>query len=190
MRKIILVVHVSIDGFVAGINGEFDDFDPSPENLELVCGLTEEADAFLMGRISYQLLESNWPNAWKKPNATDSEIKYSNWYNKAEKIVVSNSLSQMDAPNVTILGGDNIVDEILKIKKEEGKNILMYGSPSTFQMLNDLNVIDEYRIILYPAIFGKGILLFSQNQMPKKLKLLSTRQLSKGEILLSYKTGV
>jgi dihydrofolate reductase len=96
----------------------------------------------------------------------------------------------MDAPNVTILGGDNIVDEILKIKKEEGKNILMYGSPSTFQMLNDLNVIDEYRIILYPAIFGKGILLFSQNQMPKKLKLLSTRQLSKGEILLSYKTGV
>ena len=58
MRKIILIVHTSLDGFVAGVNGEFDNFKPSPENLDFVCSLTDNSDAALVGRVSYEMLES------------------------------------------------------------------------------------------------------------------------------------
>lgn len=94
MRKIILIVHTSIDGFVAGKRGEFDDFNPSPENLDFISSLTEEADAALMGRVSYQMLQSFWPDARNKPYASKSEIKYSNWFNDAQKIVLSNSMTE------------------------------------------------------------------------------------------------
>ena len=186
MRKLILIVHTSIDGFVAGKNGEFDGFKPSPENLEFVCSLTDEADAALMGRVSYEMLESGWPHAWEKPGATPSEIKYSHWYNAAEKIVISKTLERTNLHNLTIIP-THIEEEILKIKKHKGKDILLFGSPTVFQTLADLNVIDEYWIIVYPAIFGKGILLFSHNSIPKKMTLLNTKQLSNGEIALHYK---
>jgi dihydrofolate reductase len=88
MRKLILIVHACPDGFVAGPKGELDGFDAGEENLEFVCKLTEEADTALFGRISYQLLNSWWPTARDRPNATKGEIAYSNWYNNAKKIVI------------------------------------------------------------------------------------------------------
>ena len=135
MRKLILIVHTSLDGFVAGENGEFDGFNPSPENLDFVCSLTDEADAALAGRISYQMLESYWPTARDKANATSSEIKYSNWYNDAEKIVLSKSLSKTNLNKTTIIS-ENIADKILEVKNRKGKNILMFGSPTIFEILN------------------------------------------------------
>src|SRR6478609_3495031 len=114
MRKIILIVHTSLDGFVAGENGEFDGFNPSPENLDLVCSLTEDADAALAGRISYQMLDANWPAARDRENASKSEIKYSNWYNDAKKIVLSKSLSENHSGDVTIVS-ENIAENLLEI---------------------------------------------------------------------------
>lgn len=74
MRQLILVVHISLDGFVAGTKGELDGFDASEENLQFVCSLTEHADAALFGRISYELLNNYWPTAKDKPNATQGEL--------------------------------------------------------------------------------------------------------------------
>lgn len=78
MRKLILIVHVTLDGYVADENGALDNFIQSPENLEFVCSLTEESDAALVGRKSYEMLESYWPTARDKEKATQEEIKYSN----------------------------------------------------------------------------------------------------------------
>ena len=188
MRKIILIVHTSLDGFVAGENGEFDGFNPSPENLDLVCSLTEDADAALAGRISYQMLDANWPTARDRENASKSEIKYSNWYNDARKIVLSKSLSENHSSDVTIVSED-IAEKLLEIKNQKGKNILMFGSPTAFQALNKLDLIDEYWVINYPALFGKGIPFFTLAETPRKLKLLSTKQLSNGEVVIHYKVG-
>jgi dihydrofolate reductase len=186
MRKLILIVHTSIDGFVAGVKGEFDGFNASPENLDFVCELTDEADAALVGRISYQMLNSYWPTARDNANASRSEIKYSNWYNDAEKIVLSRSLSKSNLNKTTIIS-ENIADNLLKIKNGEGKNILMFGSPTIFEILHKLNIIDEYWIINYPALFGNGISFFTRAGTPRKIKLLSTRQFSNGEIAINYK---
>lgn len=186
MRKLILIVHTSLDGFAAGVKGEFDGFDASPESLDFVNDLTDEADAALVGRISYQMLESNWPTVRDNPNASKSEIKYSNWYNDAEKIVLSKSLSKSNKSKTTIIS-ENIADNLLEIKNQKGKNILMFGSPTIFEILNELNLIDEYWVITYPAFFGKGIPFFTRAETPKKLKLLGTKQFSNGEVVINYK---
>jgi dihydrofolate reductase len=186
MKKLILIAHISLDGFAAGEQGEFDGFNPSPESLEFVCDLTDKADALLVGRVSYQMLETAWPTMWSKPNATPSEIKYSNWYNAAEKIVLSNTLTKGNSPNTKIING-NILSEITKIKQQGNKNILLFGSPATFRKLNELKLIDEYWILLYPTLFGKGIPLFLTGEPMKKLKLTNSIKLTNGEMAINYK---
>ena len=185
MRKLILVAHISLDGFVAGANGELDGFEPAEENLEFVCKLTEDADAALFGRNSYQLLQKYWPTARDHPGATMGEIVYSNWYNQAKKIIISRTMSGKHLPNTTIIS-DNIASEMIKIKTQPGKNILIFGSPAASQTLMQLKLIDSYWIFINPALFGKGIPLFPANTNLTKLKLISTRKFNNGEIAFNY----
>jgi dihydrofolate reductase len=70
MRKLVLIVHTSLDGFVAGPQGELSDFDPGEDNLAFVASLTETADAAMFGRLSYELLEAHWPHVKDKPDAS------------------------------------------------------------------------------------------------------------------------
>lgn len=185
MRKLILVVHISLDGFVAGQNGELDGFDAGEENLEFVCRLTDEADAALFGRTSYQMLEAYWPTAKDRANATKSEIAYSNWYNKAQKIVISKTMQGQHLRNTTVIGG-NILNEIGKIKEEPGKNILIFGSPAASQSLMRLDLIDGFWIFVNPVIFGSGIPLFAGGENQQKLRLVTTKSFSNGETALHY----
>ncbi|MFC0774681.1 dihydrofolate reductase family protein [Terrimonas alba] len=185
MRKLILVVHTSLDGFVAGLKGEFDDFPGGEENLDFVCQLTEEADAALFGRNSYQLLNSYWPAAKDTPNASGGTVAYSTWYNKAHKIVVSKTLTDEGMPNTSVIR-ENIQDEINAIKSRDGKNILLFGSPVLTKTLMQLDLIDSYWIFVNPVIFGKGIPLFTEPTNKTKLTLTTTRQFFNGEIGLYY----
>jgi dihydrofolate reductase len=185
MRKIILIIHTSIDGFVASENGDFDELVQSPENLDFVCSLTDTADAVLAGRTSFQMLDSYWPTAHQNPDASPGEIKYSNWYNKAEKIVLSKSLTEKKSGDVTVLS-ENIEDGLLQIKNKKGKDILLFGSPSVYKALTKLNLIDEYWMIKYPVLLGQGIPLFDYTNK-LKLKCLSSKQFAKGEIAIHYK---
>lgn len=185
MRKLILLAHISLDGFVAGPNGELKDFPSGEENLQFVCDLTEDADAALFGRVSYELLNSYWPTAKDLPNATQGQIAYSNWYNNASKIVVSETMSKENLIN-TIVISENIADEISKMKQQAGKNILIFGSPSVSQLLMQYNLIDDYWIFINPVIFGKGIPLFDGSLNKIKLELSITRSFPNGEVALNY----
>jgi len=185
MRKLILIAHTSLDGFVAGTKGELTDFDVSDENLAFVCTLTDEADAALFGRISYQLLDGYWPSAKDREHATKAEVAFSNWYNNAAKIVFSKTLSAENLNN-TIIIREIISSEISKIKEENGKDILIFGSPSVSQILMELNLIDSYWIFINPIIFGKGIPLFAELTNKSKLKILATKQFANGELAINY----
>ena len=184
-RKIILLAHISLDGFVAGLNGELDDFDKGEENLEFVCKLTEDADTALFGRLSYELLNSYWPTARDHPKAKKGEIAYSNWYNNAKKIIISKKMTDGGLMNTTIING-NISNEIIKIKEQPGKNILIFGSPSVSQLLMKLDLIDSYWIFINSIIFGEGIHLFADMKDKKRLKFLTTKEFPNGEIALHY----
>lgn len=185
MRKLVLVVHISLDGFVAGTNGDLSGFDPGGENLEFVCKLTEDADAAMFGRVSYQLLNQYWPTAYKKPGASEGEIDYSNWYNNAHKFVVSQTLPSGNEPKTIIINGD-IVANIKTIKQEPGRDILIFGSPNLSQQLIEAGLIDSYWIFINPVIFGSGIPLFKQLPGLIKLSLLSTMHFPNGEMAMNF----
>jgi len=188
MRELTLIVQTSLDGFVAGLNGGFENFIGGEENLEFVCSITDDADAALFGRVSYQLLESNWPTAASKPDATKNEIKYSTWYNAVPKFVLSRTLTIKESVNTYIISED-METEINYIKNQPGKNILMFGSPTAVQSLLDLNLIDSFWIVVHPVIFGEGIPFFSNRKNNIKLELLTSKQLCNGTLCNKYSVG-
>ena len=185
MRELNLIAQISLDGFVAGSNGEFDNFIGGEENLEFVCSITDTADAAMFGRISYELLESNWPTAGNKPGATKNEIKYSNWYNSACKIVLSRTLSKDNLKNTTIIC-DDILPTISKIKEQRGKDILIFGSPTIVHELFDSGIIDNIWLIVHPVVFGSGIPLFRSGNQVTKFTLMVSQQLSTGILCNKY----
>jgi len=185
MRELILIAQTSLDGFVAGPNGEFDNFVGGEENLEFVSNLTDTADAAMFGRISYELLESAWPTAGSKPNATKNEIKYSHWYNSVSKIVLSRTLSNENLKNTKIISED-ILPQINKIKEQPGKDILIFGSPTIVHELFDLTIIDNIWLIVHPVIFGNGIPLFRKGNQVTRFTLSISQQLSNGTLCNKY----
>ena len=184
MRKLVLIAQISLDGFVAGPNGEFDFFIGDEENLELVCSITNEADAALLGRVSYQLLNSSWPTAASQPNATKNTIKYSNWYNRVPKIVLSKTLKEVDGK--TIVFSENIAGEINKIKSQPGKDILLFGSPTALHSLLQQNLLDSFWLIIHPVNFGKGVSLFKESNTVIKSSPSQIHQLSNGTVCIKY----
>jgi dihydrofolate reductase len=185
MRKLLLLAQISLDGYVSGSDGTFDHFIGGEENLEFVCGITDHADAALLGRKSYALLDAGWPGAAERPGATPNEIKYSNWYNKVPKYVVSGSMQQAGSANSVFIN-QNIAAEIQRIKSQEGKDILLFGSPSIAQFLLEQNLLDGCWILLHPVMFGNGTPLFKPMPAPLKLKLVQTHQLTTGVLALRY----
>jgi dihydrofolate reductase len=184
MRDINLIAQISLDGFVAGIKGEFDNFTQGEETLEFVCNITDTADAAMFGRISYQLLESDWPTAGSKPGATKNIIKYSDWYNSASKIIFSRTLKD-NLKNATIISG-NLLPQINKIKEQNGKDILIFGSPTIAHELMNLNTIDHIWLIVHPVIFGDGIPLFRTRNHNIQFTLSYSHQLPNGVICNKY----
>jgi dihydrofolate reductase len=185
MRKIISFMHSSLDGFVAGPNGEMDWIKVDEEIFAHVGKRISEGDTALYGRVTYQMMEGYWPTAADKPNATRHDIEHSKWYKKVHKIVLSKTLRDADLTNTEIIS-DNLTDRINKIKQKPGEDILLFGSPTATHSLIQLNLIDGYWLFVNPIILGQGIPLFTGIKEKIKLKLFKTQQFSCGVTELSY----
>jgi dihydrofolate reductase len=188
MRKIISFMHVSLDGFVAGPNGEMDWIKVDQEIFDHVGKRVSESDTALYGRVTYQLMESYWPTAGDKPTATKHDIEHAKWYKKVHKVVLSKTMNDTGLTNTTIIS-DNLSDRINEIKQSgngEGKHILLFGSPTATHSLIQLNLIDGYWLFVNPIILGRGIPLFADVKDKIKLKLLTTQQFACGVTELNY----
>ncbi|MEO7524205.1 MAG: dihydrofolate reductase family protein [Ferruginibacter sp.] len=185
MRKLILIAQTSLDGFVAGVHGEFDHFIGGDENLGFVCSITDDSDTILLGRISFQLLNNDWPNAARNNGATKNMIKYSNWYNASKKFVVSSNLKTIDSGNIKIIC-KNIAAEITDLKNQQGKDILIFGSPHLVHSLLELNLLDSFWLVIHPVLFGNGIPLFRNSEKVTKLRSVASKQLSDGTFCHKY----
>jgi dihydrofolate reductase len=188
MKKLVLLMHTSLDGFVAGPNGEMDWIHADKEMFKIAGKRTDESDTALYGRVTYDMMEGYWPTAADQPEATEHDRKHSAWYNSVQKLVVSRSLAGKDIPNTRILNED-VAEEISRQKQQEGKNILLIGSPSVVHLLMPDNLIDEYWLFVNPILLGKGIPLFQNITNTIKLKLESTKLFSSGVICLHYVAG-
>jgi dihydrofolate reductase len=186
MRKIISFMHVSLDGFVAGLNGEMDWIKVDDEIFDYVGKRISEGDTAIYGRVTYEMMENYWPTAADKPGATKHDIEHSKWYKNVHKIVLSKTIKDAGLTNTTIIS-DNLSDRINEIKQQAGPDIALFGSPTTTHSLMQLNLIDGYWLFVNPIILGQGIPLFVNSKDKTTLNLLTTRQFACGVTELNYK---
>lgn len=178
-------MHISLDGFVAGPNGEMDWIKVDEEIFNYAGKRIGEGDAALYGRVTYEMMENYWPGAGDKPNASRHDIEHSKWYNKVRKIVLSKTMKDAGLVNTTIISS-NLADNINEIKQQPGNDILIFGSPAATHALMQLNLIDGYWLFVNPVILGQGIPLFTDIKNKIKLQLLTTRQFTCGVTELNY----
>lgn len=187
MRKIILFMHVSLDGFVEGPNGENDlDWISYDKEMEKHAENTiQNVDAAIYGRVTYQMMEGYWPTVPSNPSSSHHDMNHAQWIEQVTKIVISSSLETVEWNN-TILIKDNILKEISALKKQPGKDMMIFGSPSLSYTLMQLGLIDELKLTLNPVLLGKGIPLFKDIKEKCKLKLKNSKTFDSGVVALHY----
>ena len=185
MRKLTSFMHISLDGFVAGPNGEMNWIKVDDELFDFVGKRIGETDTALYGRATFQMMENYWPTAGDNPKASKHDIEHSRWYKSAHKIVLSKTISDAKSPNTTVIS-DNLSDRINKIKQQAGTEILVFGSPTATHSLLQQDLIDGFWLFVNPIILGKGIPLFTDIKNKLELKLLATRQFTSGVTELDY----
>jgi dihydrofolate reductase len=185
MRKLVLFMHVSLDGFVAGPNGEMDWIKVDDEIFQYASDRTNESDAALYGRVTYQMMDSYWPTAASQSGASKHDIEHSHWYNSVPKVILSRTMEGTQANNVKIIS-KKIQEEITKLKAAPGKDILMLGSPSAAHSLMQYDLIDSYWLFVNPILLGDGIPLFKGIKEQRSLKLVKSNAFTSGVTCLHY----
>jgi len=186
MRKIIMLNRVSLDGFFAGANGEIDWFVPDPE-VEKAAHEMMQPDTLLLGRVTYQLFESYWPQVAMDPNAPKEALVLANELAQMTKVVFSKTtLKEVTWENSKLVNGD-LTEEVKALKQGEGADITIFGSGTIVQQLANEGLIDEYLITLTPVVLGTGKPLF-RDVKNINLELLETRNFGTGNVLLHYTT--
>ena len=180
-------MHISLDGFVAGPNGEMDWIKVDEEIFDYIGKRISEGDTALYGRVTYQMMEGYWPTAGEQPGASKHDIEHSKWYKNVQKVVLSKTMKDATLPNTKIIS-DNIAGRINEIKQSASgsEEILLFGSPTATHSLMQLNLIDGYWLFVNPIILGRGIPLFAGIKDKIKLKLLTTQQFTSGVTALDY----
>jgi len=185
MRKIIVFNMVSVDGFFAGVDGNLDWHNVDDEFNKFAIKQMREFHTILFGRTTYQMFESFWPVALKDPNTSEDNRKVAQSINDIEKIVFSSTLEKVTWNNSKILKEINS-EEIKKLKQETGKDMVIFGSGTIVQAMTNLNLIDEYRLMINPVILGQGKPMFKDLKDIVNLKLLNTKTFKNGNVLLCY----
>jgi dihydrofolate reductase len=180
MRKLIVSAWISLDGiFDAELMNEwFNPFDSESRQDYIRNGILA-CDAIMFGRKTYEMLAPYW-SAQK-----NNEMGVADKLNNAPKYVVSKTLKSADWNNSTIIG-DNLVNDIIKLKQQPGNEIQIEGSAKLVASLAKANLIDEYRLLVHPIIMGKGKGFFKEGFSTNGLRLTKTEPLDNGVIALYY----
>ncbi len=177
MRRVIASNLMSLDGYFERPNKEFNWFVPDEDFLEYAKKLLRSVDTILFGRITYLHMAAYWPQA--APDEIARKM------NGLSKVVFSKTLEKAEWSNSRLVHGD-AAQEVAKMKKAAGGDIVIFGSAQLAASLLEAGQIDEYRVIIDPILLGAGNLLFANIKQTIKLNLLGTQTLRSGVVILSY----
>jgi len=185
MRKLKLQMQLTIDGFVAGPNGELDwmDFDWDNTLKDYVTELTDSVDTIVMGRKLAEGFIPYWKNVTSNP--ADIQYDFGKKMTDKPKIVFTRTLETSEWDN-TKLGKGDLAEEITKLKNQPGKDIIVYGGATFVSDLIKHNLVDEYHLFINPVVIGNGMTIFKDLPM-KKMELVKTITGSNGIVVLFYK---
>src|SRR6478735_6176818 len=181
MRKLIFAINITLDGCCDHTKQFVDE-----EQLEYFTHLTREADLQVFGRKTYELMVPYWPEVLKDRSATKADTDFARAFVSTSKVVFSRSLASAEDKNTRIVRTD-LHDEILKLKQEQGKNILV-GGVSIPSQLMELGLVDEYRFVVGPIVAGEGRRLLEGVSLPQRLqlKLVESKVFKSGCVALHY----
>ncbi len=188
MRKIISMIHLSLDGFASGLNDELDWISYDSELEAYAHSLHDLTDAVIWGRKTYDLMAGYWLTVPGNPDSSPAEREHARYLDNALKIVVSRTLNKVEWNNnpKTLLIKDNIAEQINALKQQPGKDIWFLGSTTLAQTFMQLDLIDEYRFNINPTVLGKGKPFFANINRTIPLKLLESKTLKSGVVALRY----
>jgi dihydrofolate reductase len=182
MRNVIYAINITLDGCC-----DHTKFKPDEDLHEhYTHQLRDDAGLLVYGRKTYQLMVPYWPDIAKSQSESKADIEFAQAFDSLNKIVFSRSLGSAEDKNTRIVRS-NLRDEILKLKQEPGKNILVGGVDVPSQLM-ELGLIDEYRFVIAPIIVGEGRRLFEGVNLPEKyrLKLVESKTFESGCVALRY----
>ncbi|MGA7223170.1 MAG: dihydrofolate reductase family protein [Candidatus Acidiferrales bacterium] len=180
MRKVVYAINLTLDGCFDHTHGA-----PDEEVGQYFMDLVRDADLLVFGRKTYELMVPYWPDIAKSDSEDKMDKDFAETFVSKKKVVFSRSLASAEGDNTRIVR-TNLRDEILKLKQEPGKNILVGGVDIPSQ-LTALGLVDEFRFVVMPILAGKGKRLFEGISLEKlQLKLVETRTFKAGSVLLHY----
>ncbi len=181
MRNVIFAINITLDGCCDHTKQIADE-----EALEHSTHLLQEFDVLVYGRKTHQLMVPYWPDIAKSQSETKADIEFAQAFVSKKKIVFSRSLASAEDGNTRIVR-TNLHDEILKLKQEPGKDILVGGVDIPSQLI-ELGLVDEYRFVVTPIIAGEGRRLLEGVNLPEKfqLRLVESKTFKSGCVALRY----
>ncbi len=173
MRKLVVTEFLSLDGVMEDPRWTFKYW--NDEIAQFKGEESDASDALLLGRVTYQGFAAAWPQ---------SKDEGAEYFNSVRKYVVSTTLDQAEWNNSTLIR-ENVVEEITRLKQQDGQDIIVHGSATLVQTLIQHDLVDRYRFLVYPVLIGKGKRLFKEGDSAT-LKLLESRSFSSGVVGLVY----
>jgi dihydrofolate reductase len=186
VQRSIITENITLDGVIDATEGWFAPAgaDDEVDQSDLDAALREQreaADALLLGRVTFEQMRSYWPLQTDDPTGT------ADYLNRVSKYVVSRTLEDPDWEHTTVLQG-NVVDEIQALKAKPGKDIVATGSITLVHDLIGADLVDEYRLFVYPIVLGGGRRLFTDATDIPRLRLAEVQPFRSGVVLLRYTT--
>jgi dihydrofolate reductase len=181
MRNVIYAINITLDGCCDHTKQFVDE-----EQLEYFTHLTRDADLQVFGRKTYELMVPYWPEVLKNQSETKADTEFARAFVSIDKVVFSRTLDSAEDKNTRIIR-TNLRDEILRLKQEQGKNILVGGVDIPSQLIQ-LGLVDEYRFVVGPILAGEGRRLLDGVSLPEKLqlKLIESKIFKSGCVVLRY----
>jgi dihydrofolate reductase len=182
MRKLIYAINLTLDGCCDHTKVTH----PDEKLYEYYTDLIRNIDVFIYGRKTYQLMDPYWPNIAKTHSGEKPENDYADVFDSKKKLVFSRTLPGSQNGNTRITQAD-LRDEILKLKNEEGKDLLTGGVSIPSQLIQ-LDLVDEFRFVVQPLIVGEGRRLLDEVKLPEilRLKLVESKTFDSGCVALHY----
>jgi dihydrofolate reductase len=181
MRNVIFAINITLDGCCDHTKMIADE-----ETHEYFTDLLQEIDLLIFGRKTYELMVPYWPDVAKNHSMTKAENDFADAFDSIDRIVFSRSLGRVEAANTRIVRTD-LRNEILKLKREQGKNILVGGVDIPSQLI-ELGLVDEYRFVVQPIVAGEGRRLLEGTTLQERLqlKLVDSKSFKSGCVALRY----
>ncbi|MPZ61279.1 MAG: dihydrofolate reductase [Propionibacteriales bacterium] len=182
MRRIVVSMWITLDGYVAGPQDEMDWLAPDERMMEYETSLVADAEALLLGRITHGDFAGAWPRIARDDSETPETRAYAQRVDDMPKIVVSRSWETAGWSNTSRVESLD-ADTVTRLKNDGDGDLVIYGSLGVITALQELDMIDEYHLLMHPTAIGEGKALF---QSPTRLHLRSAEPFPSGVVLMCY----